>query len=197
MVKTVCSDIQASLEKYHVTAPVSVNFSFLDFEVTDMLAVCNTYTEEYHVPKEYLHIEITESAMSGNAELLDTTIKRFREAGYALWLDDFGSGYSSLNVLKDFQFDVMKIDMQFLSNFAANKKAGTILNSIVRLAEQVDMKTLTEGVETEEQAGFLVEIGCERLQGYLFGKPMSRNDIDKALRDQTLNISEEFLTKQN
>ncbi len=197
VVKTVCSDIQASLEKYHVTAPVSVNFSFLDFEVTDMLAVCNTYTEEYHVPKEYLHIEITESAMSGNAELLDTTIKRFREAGYSLWLDDFGSGYSSLNVLKDFQFDVMKIDMQFLSNFAANKKAGTILNSIVRLAEQVDMKTLTEGVETEEQAGFLVEIGCERLQGYLFGKPMSRNDIDKALRDQTLNISEEFLTKQN
>ena len=81
--------------------------------------------------------------------------------------------------------------------FAANKKAGTILNSIVRLAEQVDMKTLTEGVETEEQAGFLVEIGCERLQGYLFGKPMSRNAVNEALRDHTLEISEEFLTTQN
>ncbi|MBQ7582746.1 MAG: EAL domain-containing protein [Lachnospiraceae bacterium] len=87
----------------------------------------------------------------------------------------------------------MKIDMQFLSNFEGNKKAGMILNSIVRLAEQVDMKTLTEGVETKAQADFLESIGCERLQGYLFGKPMSRPDLVTALKENALPISEEFL----
>ena len=193
VVETVCKDIRAAIDHYHFSVPVSVNFSFLDFEQMDMLSICNGFTEKYGIPKEHLHVEITESAMNGNPELLDATIKRFRESGYALWLDDFGSGYSSLNVLKDFQFDVMKIDMQFLSNFEGNKKAGMILNSIVRLAEQVDMKTLTEGVETKAQADFLESIGCERLQGYLFGKPMSRPDLVTALKENALPISEEFL----
>ncbi len=193
VIETVCADIQESLSSLHFAVPVSVNFSFLDFEQVDMLSICNKFTEQYSIPREFLHVEITESVMNTATGLLSDTITKFRGAGYALWLDDFGSGYSSLNVLKDFQFDVMKIDMQFLNNFSGNKKAGTILNSIVRLAEQVEMKTLTEGVETEEQASFLKKIGCERMQGYLFGKPLSKADLTAAIHNHTLEISEEYL----
>ncbi len=194
VVEVVCNDIHDALEKYNFAVPVSLNFSFLDFEQTDMLAVCNQFAEQYQVPREFLHVEITESVMNSNSKLLSETIDRFRSAGYSLWLDDFGSGYSSLNVLKDFQFDVMKIDMQFLTNFPDNPKAGKVLNSIVRLAEQVEMKTLTEGVETEEQASYLTQIGCERLQGYLFGKPMSREALSELLSKNALDVSEEYLS---
>ncbi len=194
VVEVVCNDIHDALEKYNFAVPVSLNFSFLDFEQTDMLAVCNQFAEQYQVPREFLHVEITESVMNSNSKLLSETIDRFRSAGYSLWLDDFGSGYSSLNVLKDFQFDVMKIDMQFLTNFPDNPKAGKVLNSIVRLAEQVEMKTLTEGVETEEQASYLTQIGCERLQGYLFGKPMSREALSELLSKNALDVSDEYLS---
>ncbi|MBO4901331.1 MAG: EAL domain-containing protein [Lachnospiraceae bacterium] len=193
IVEMVCSDIHDALEKYNFAVPVSVNFSFLDFDLTDMLALCNRFTQEYNVPREYLHIEITESVMNSNYELLSHTIGQFRAAGYSLWLDDFGSGYSSLSILKDFQFDVMKIDMQFLTNFPANPKAGKVLESIVRLAKQMEMKTLTEGVETDEQADYLTQIGCERLQGYLFGKPMSRFALSDCLKEKTLTFSEIYL----
>ena len=194
VIETVCADIHEAMENRRYAVPVSVNFSFIDFELKDMLAVCNKFTEQYEIPREYLHIEITESVMNRNAELLTDTIEKFRSSGYALWLDDFGSGYSSLNVLKDFQFDVMKIDMQFLTNFSGNEKAGKVLDSIVRLAEQIEMRTLTEGVETEEQASYLTQIGCERLQGYLFGKPMSKSMLIEKLQENALQFSDQFLT---
>lgn len=195
VIENTCKDMRDAIDQFSAAIPVSINFSFIDFEVADMLKICETYREQYRLPREYFHIEITESVMDRNADLLTETIEKFRGAGYALWLDDFGAGYSSLNVLKDFKFDVMKIDMKFLTNFSGNKKAGTILNSIVRLAEQIDMKALAEGVETREQADFLKEIGCERLQGYLFGKPVSRVSISEAFRTKTLEISEEFLNR--
>ncbi len=88
-----------------------------------------------------------------------------------MWLDDFGAGYSSLNVLKDYSFDVLKIDMAFLRNFDSNVKSKTLINSIVQMAELMGMRTLVEGVETEEQAEYLTSIGCEKLQGFYFGKP--------------------------
>ena len=94
-----------------------------------------------------------------------------RNDSFSLWLDDFGSGYSSLNVLKDFQFNVLKIDMAFLRGFETNEKARPILSSIVSLAKSLGMVTLCEGMETREQFEFLASIRCDRAQGYLFGKP--------------------------
>jgi EAL domain-containing protein (putative c-di-GMP-specific phosphodiesterase class I) len=102
-----------------------------------------------------------------------------------LWLDDFGSGYSGLNVLKEYEFDVMKIDMKFLQHFGENEKAKIILKNIVSLAKDIGMGTLTEGVETEEAFNFLKEIGCERLQGYLFGKPMPRETLLEKINQGT------------
>ena len=96
-------------------------------------------------------------------------IEKFREVGYEVWMDDFGSGYSSLNTLKDYKFDELKIDMAFLSNF--NDVSRTIISSMVRMAKRLGVKTLAEGVETKEQMEFLKSIGCEKVQGYYYGKP--------------------------
>ena len=119
-----------------------------------------------------LNIEITESAFSDETEALDHAMELFREAGYKIWMDDFGAGYSSLNNLKSYQFDVLKIDMNFLHEFETNPRSHVILASIVNMAKELGMHTLAEGVETQEQYDFLRSIGCEKLQGFLIGKPV-------------------------
>ena len=144
--------------------------------------------EKYNIDKTAIHIEVTESTLSEDDEKLKEELKSFRSQGYALWLDDFGSGYSGLNVLKEYDFDLIKIDMKFLSNFNGNKKAPQILKNVINLAKDLGMQTLTEGVETQEAYEFLRENGCEKLQGYLFGKPMSKQDFLSKLSDSTYTI---------
>ncbi len=189
----VCRDIQFLQEQKKVTVPVSINFSRLDFELADICTELERTVEEFNVPKEFLHVEVTESALSNQDGLLQSAIKRLQAEDFQVWLDDFGSGYSSLNVLKDYNFDVMKIDMQFLENFASNKKTKEILKSIVDMAGVLPMGTLTEGVETEEEADFLSSIGCKRLQGYHFGKPMPLDDLLEQINNGKLVVSDEFL----
>ena len=189
ILEQVCRDLRIAIDNHRPIIPVSVNFSRLDFELMDPVAVLEEMTSKYQIPKDYLHVEITESALVGNIAVLDQTIKSLKEKGYAIWLDDFGSGYSSLNVLKDYSFDVLKIDMKFLSGFSSNPKAKSILRSIVDLASKISMRTLTEGVETDEEKEFLKEIGCERLQGYLFGKPMPKEELAAKIADGTYTVS--------
>ncbi|MBQ7158130.1 MAG: EAL domain-containing protein [Treponema sp.] len=177
ILKNVCNDISKAQRAGDYFVPVSINFSRLDFELVDVLAMVEDCLHEYSVSKSQIHVEITESALNENDVQLVNAIESFRKHGYALWLDDFGSGYSGLNVLKDFQFDMMKIDMQFLRNFSGNDKIRPILKSIVNLAKDISMHTLTEGVETEEAFEYLRSIGCERMQGYLFGKPMPKEEL--------------------
>ena len=110
-----------------------------------------------------------------------------------MWLDDFGAGYSSLNVLKDFSFDVLKIDMKFLTNFEHNEKSRKILNTIIQLADGIGMRSLTEGVETDEAAEFLEKAGCGRLQGYLFGKPMPLEQLQEMIDDGKFRVSERLI----
>ena len=126
---------------------------------------------EYEVPHEYLHVEITESALVEGEDSIRMATAGIRKKGIELWLDDFGAGYSSLNVLKDFSFDMMKIDLLFLKNIEEDEKSRKIVRSIVEMSHQIGMMTLAEGVETEKQADILSEMGCDRLQGYYFGKP--------------------------
>ncbi len=174
VVEIVCRDMKENKEKGTRVFPTSLNFSRLDFERMDVVGVVEEYMKEYDIEKDMLHIEVTESAMSDNTGRLDAALDEFRNRQMALWLDDFGSEYSSLNVLKDYSFDVLKIDMKFLSNMS--EKSKDIIASIIKMAKSIGMKTLTEGVETEEQKEFLKEAGCEMLQGYFFGKPMPMSE---------------------
>lgn len=181
ILEQVCQDIYHTKEQGHKTIPVSLNFSRLDFDSVNLVEEIESRMEEYQIEKNLIHIEITESAISENDERLSAAMQKLRSSGYALWLDDFGAGYSGLNVLKEYDFDVMKIDMKFLSNFSGNVKARQILKNVVNLATELGMDTLTEGVETEEARTFLQEIGCKRLQGYLFGKPMPREELQQKI----------------
>ena len=177
ILKNVCNDISKAQRNGEYFVPVSINFSRLDFELADVPGMVEDCLQKYEVAKSQIHVEITESALNENDVHLVSAIESFRKEGYALWLDDFGSGYSGLNVLKDFDFDMMKIDMQFLQNFSDNQKIRPILKGIVALAKDIGMHTLAEGVETEEGFEYLRSIGCEHMQGYLFGKPMPKEEL--------------------
>ena len=151
---------------------VSVNLSRADFRLMDMVQAVEDVRLRYDVPRQMLNIEVTEGALNHDEAFLQGEIARFRTAGYEVWMDDFGSGYSSLNNLKDYVFDVLKIDMNFLRSFETNPKAAIVIRAIVNTAKELGMHTLAEGVETEEQFAFLREIGCEKVQGYLFSPPV-------------------------
>ena len=193
IIEYVCREMRRKLDENDPVVPVSINFSRLDFELMNVEEVLENAVNKYNIDKRYLHVEITESALADNVDFLNKNILRLRELGYAIWLDDFGSGYSSLNVLKDFVFDVIKIDMKFLTNFEKNEKTKDILDCIIRLADRLGMKNLTEGVETEAEAKFLDEIGCGRLQGFLFGKPFKLDDFEEKIKNGDLIISDALL----
>lgn len=174
VVDRVCRDIIEVKNTRRKLIPISLNFSRMDFDSLNLAEEVGSCLKKYGIDKSAIHIEITESTLSEDDDKLKEELKSFRSQGYALWLDDFGSGYSGLNVLKEYDFDLIKIDMKFLSNFEGNQKARTILQNVIKLAKDLGMQTLTEGVETNEACNFLRENGCEKLQGYLFGKPMSK-----------------------
>lgn len=171
IIEQVCADLRKDIDLGHEVEPVSVNLSRLDFELCDILGEVDKCRDKYGIPKNLLNIEITESAVAAGADFLGDQIRTFRNAGYEVWMDDFGAGYSSFNNLKSYDFDVVKIDMNFLREFQTNKKSRVILANIVDMAKELGIHTIAEGVETEEQYEFLKRIGCEKLQGYLFGKP--------------------------
>ena len=193
ILRLVCQDIRYNLDNGLPVLPVSINFSRADFGLIDIVEVVTSTVEQYKIPHELLHIEITESALTDEEDTLKLTINRLHEKGFATWLDDFGSGYSSFNVLKDYEFDVLKLDMKFLTGFSDNKKSRALIRSVISMAEQIGMKTLCEGVETMEQAAFLEEASCGRLQGYLYGKPLSYQDIMDKIKKGDYELSDDIL----
>jgi EAL domain-containing protein (putative c-di-GMP-specific phosphodiesterase class I) len=187
----VCKDYRDSADNGKAFVPVSINFSRLDFELCDIVGFLCKTAEKYNVPKRFIDVEITESALNDQQDFLPNALIKLRDSGYKVWLDDFGSGYSSLSVLKDYHFDVLKIDMKFLSGFKSNEKTRPILENIIELSKQLSMLSLTEGVETKEQFEFLRNIGCERAQGYLFSKPLPIDELRKKISAGELKVAED------
>ncbi|WP_029233287.1 EAL domain-containing protein [Butyrivibrio sp. VCB2006] len=184
----VCWQISKELEDCAHSVPTSINFSRLDFIKLDMVEVVENLVKKYDIPRDMLHIEITESMIVSDEELMARVISDFRKAGYEIWMDDFGSGYSSLTLLKDYDFDLLKLDMRFLSTF--NEKAQSLIRSTVSLAKDLGIKTLAEGVETKEHFEFLKSIGCGKIQGYYFGKPMPQDEFWAHIIEQGLKVEE-------
>ena len=165
----------------HSVLSVSVNLSRVDFDTMKPFDFMEHIVSKYQVPRQFFHIEVTESALTRDSGVLKKELLRFKEAGYQLWLDDFGSGYSSLNVLQEFPFDLLKIDMAFLRNF--NEESRKIIRSIILMAKNLSVHTLAEGAETKEQVDFLRESGCEEIQGWFYGKPMTSDDFEEKVRN--------------
>lgn len=182
----VCENYRRVADNKEIPVPVSFNLSRIDFEKTDIFSEIEEDVKRYDVPRDMINIEITESMVIKDSERIYEVIKKFREAGYLVWMDDFGSGYSSLNVLKDYEFDELKIDMEFLRTFT--ERSREIIRSIVYMAKLIGIQTLAEGVETEEQYEFLRKVGCEKIQGYYFGKPMPYEDSIEQITDKNIKI---------
>ncbi len=159
--------------------PVSVNLSRRDFEQCDMLGEISAMIEASGFSKQLIRIEITESAFTENQDLLRYEVTRFRESGFEVWLDDFGSAYSTLNLLQELDFDLIKLDMHFMRNFSPQGKNYIIVSDVLDMVRRMGITTLTEGVETPEQYGLLRALGCEKLQGYLFSRPCSLEELEK------------------
>ena len=157
---------------------ISVNISPKDFYFMDVFAEIQALIKEYDIEPKHLRIEITETVMMNEAENRMAILNRFRNAGFIVEMDDFGSGYSSLNQLKDMPLDVLKIDMKFLGKSKDDKKATTILRNVIRLSDDLGLSSLTEGVETESQYKMLSEMGCHLFQGYYFAKPMPVKEFE-------------------
>ena len=191
MLRIVCKDLRYNMDNNLPVFPVSINFSRHDFMVVDIVSMIDEVVNDYNIPKNMIHVEITESALTTDEDSLRQAMDRLHKLGYAIWLDDFGSGYSSFNVLKDFEFDVLKLDMKFLVGFEGNQKAKTLIKSVIQLADQIGIKTLCEGVETEEQAKFLNEDHCGRLQGWLIGKPIPYEEFKEKIISKQLIVSKE------
>ena len=196
ILRLVCQDIRYNLDNGLPVLPVSINFSRADFGLIDIVEVVTSTADAYQVPHELIHVEITESALTDEEDTLKNTINRLHENGFATWLDDFGSGYSSFNVLKDYEFDVLKLDMKFLTGFDGNLKSRALIKSVIAMADQIGMKTLCEGVETMEQAAFLEEAMCGRLQGFLYGKPLSYNDMLARIQNGEFELSDDIIIKK-
>ena len=137
------------------------------------------FVEKYDIDPQNLKLEITETAIVMNFKRQMELITRLRQKGFIVEMDDFGSGYSSLNMLKDIHVDVLKIDMAFLKKAEDEERSRKILQMIITLSKHLEMPVITEGVETEEQVRFLSEMGCDMFQGYYFAKPMSVEMFEK------------------
>ena len=172
VVERVCKDYRAIMEAGDPIVPASVNFSRLDFELCDIFGIVEETRKKYDIPRSMLDLEITESVLNDDFGHIKEECRRMRDLGYQIWLDDFGSGYSSLNTLAEYNFDVLKLDMVFLRSFDHNPKTAKVMEFIVEGARGMDHMPLCEGVETKEHYEFLKKIGCEKAQGYYFGKPM-------------------------
>ena len=163
---------------------VSVNISPKDFYYIDIVSEIKGLVKEYDIDPVKLRVEITESVMITDAGEKFKKLEELRSAGFIVEMDDFGSGFSSLNLLKDMPVDVLKIDMKFLADSKNDARAQTIIRNIIKLSEDLDIVSLTEGVETGQQYSELSDMGCRLFQGYFFAKPLPQDYFEKFAEKQ-------------
>ncbi len=182
IVDTVIKRLKGQLRVEFTPVPISVNLSRTDFEVCDIVDEIEKRMEAADVPRHFLTIEITESTLGMSFDYMIEQVDRFRRLGYHVWMDDFGSGYSSLDLLTEIHFDLIKFDMIFMRRFDRNPRSKVLLTELMRMMQSLGVETVCEGVESEEQVEFLREIGCTKMQGYYFCKPISMGEIEERYR---------------
>jgi EAL domain-containing protein (putative c-di-GMP-specific phosphodiesterase class I) len=160
---------------------ISVNVSAKDFYSIDVYDVLTKLVDRYGVDCHMLRLEITETALLAEPEKSIAVVSQLRQRGFFVEIDDFGSGYSSLSLLKNIQADMLKIDMGFLREINDQERSRVILQSVINLAGSLGMDVITEGVETEQQLQALVAMGCESFQGYYFSRPITVEAFEEML----------------
>lgn len=186
----VCRLIRTRLDVGKKVVPISLNVSRLHLVGDDFLKKFNKIVHNLQIPEKYLELELTESLLVEDPTVMIDTVNQLKANSYCVSIDDFGSGYSSLNILKQLHFDVLKIDKEFLRADGFQEKDVIILRSVIQMAKALEMKVLIEGIETKEQADLLCGLGCDYAQGYYFAKPMPMQDFIELLDKQEAEFSE-------
>ena len=164
----------------------SINLSRSDFESCDIVEEIRSRVDLAGIRRNRINIEITESIIGSDFDFMKKQILRFKDLGFSVWMDDFGSGYSSLNVLRDIPFDLIKFDMTFMRQFDQNNNGKIILAELMRMAFAIGVDTVCEGVENEEQLQFLREIGCSKIQGFYYSRPNPLEVILERIKNNTV-----------
>ena len=187
----VCRTIRGWKDKGLNVPSISVNISRIDFYHHDIYDSISGLIEKYDLEPSYLNLEVTESAYMDDPSQLSEVIQKLRSSGFRIEMDDFGSGYSSLNTLKNMPVDSVKLDMNFINDNtgtkAENHKGGKILSSVVRMVHDIGLPIVAEGVETEFEAEYLKSIGCYLMQGYYFSKPLPETELLAFIADKELS----------
>lgn len=179
--ESVCRTIRQELDDGIVPVPISSNFSRVHFSRPGFVQQFTQIAERYAIPPNLLEIEVTESILEETPEHLIPTLQTLREAGYRISMDDFGSGYSSLNLLRDLPVDILKLDKDFLQKGIVGGRDLIILDGFVEMAHKLEIVVICEGVETREQEAFLRALGCDLAQGFLYARPVPLGDFEQRL----------------
>jgi diguanylate cyclase (GGDEF)-like protein len=180
MWRHVCKLLRKWLDEGQNPNPISVNVSRVNIYNPRLVDTLKNLLTEFRIPANLLNLELTESAFMEDQDLVVKTINKLHQVGFKIMMDDFGSGYSSLNVLKDMEIDYLKVDMKFLQqDVEFNGKGEKVLTSVIRMAKWLHLPSIVEGVETLEQVDFLKCIGCEYAQGYYYARPMPVDEYEK------------------
>ncbi len=188
MWRHVCMLLRRWLDEGKTPNPISVNVSRVNIYNPHLVEILKKLITEYRIPAGLLNLELTESAFMEDQALVMKTMSRLHDIGFKIMMDDFGSGYSSLNVLKDMEVDYLKVDMKFLqqSQKFNNSKGEKVITSVIRMAKWLHLPSIVEGVETIEQVDFLKCIGCEYAQGFYYAKPMPIKDYEAFLEKENM-----------
>ena len=178
--KRTCKNLRRWKDKGLNVVPISVNASKLDFVQTDIIGTLNEYVAESEISPELIHVEVTESLMEEDINKLTTTLSDIKKGGYKIELDDFGSGYSSINILSTIPIDVVKLDMSFVQQLNDTKRAK-VLSACISLAKNLGYETVSEGVETKEQNEMLKVFGVDSIQGYYYSRPLPEDEFEEYL----------------
>ena len=176
-----CQKLQQWLNKGYAVVPVSVNVSRADIYQAQLVERLCMLVDKYRIDPSFLHLEITESAYTENPEQIINTVEDLRRRGFVIEMDDFGSGYSSLNMLGKMSIDVLKLDMGFIRTEFEKPLEQSILNDVVNMAHRLHLNVVAEGVETGSQRNQLRELGCDYAQGYYYSKPIPDEEYEKLL----------------
>lgn len=182
MLEKSCQTIRGWIDEGIEPIPVSINFSRLHLKNSNFVEEIFRVVEQYEIPPELIEVELTESTMLNNEEVLVDMLSHLHERGLTLSMDDFGSGYSSLGLLKNLPVDVIKLDRTFFVDYCELDRAVTVVSGIISMAKKLGIKTVAEGVETKEQILFLKELGCDIVQGYYYAKPMAVAELTEILK---------------
>lgn len=178
----VCKSVRKWLDQKLDVVPISVNFSRVHLKTSLFIDRLVEIADKYQIPRGLIELELTESAFIENADALLSLFNQLKDLHFMISLDDFGTGFSALKLLTELPVDVLKLDKDFLKKGQTTKREQIVLEHVIRMSKDLDIKVVSEGVETEEQASFLTQIGCNLAQGYLFSKPMPENDFVDKLR---------------